>query len=223
MELSFSHLGKYDILSLLKNRKEMRDSMPGRRQKGLNFYRKKKKISSSTVREIFSWVFGILVSVFLAVVFVYFVGMTTRIIGVSMEPTIENGEKVYINRIAYMLSSPKAGDVVVFLPNGNKNFHYYVKRVVAVPGDTVQIINGRLYVNGVIEEENEMEFDKMADFGIAENPITLKANEYFVLGDNRNNSEDSRAANIGPIKKKDILGKAWFHSGGEGKKFGFVK
>ncbi len=197
--------------------------MPGRRHKGLSFYHRRKKISSSTIREIFSWLFGILVSVFIAFVFVYFIGMTTRVIGVSMEPTIGNGEKVYINRMAYMLATPDAGDVVVFLPNGNENSHYYVKRVVAVPGDTVQIINGRLYVNGVMEENTEQEFDKMADAGIAENPIVLKSNEYFVLGDNRNNSEDSRAANIGLVMKKDILGQAWFHSGEGLKSIGFVK
>lgn len=194
-----------------------------RRQKGLSFYHKRKKIKLSTIREIFSWLFGILVSVFIAFVFVYFIGMTTRVIGVSMEPTVYNGEKVYINRMAYMLASPKRGDVVVFLPNGNENFHYYVKRVVAVSGDTVQIINGRLYVNGVMEDNTTIEFDKMAEAGIAENPILLKANEFFVLGDNRNDSEDSRAANIGPIMKKDILGKAWFHSGGDINGMGFVK
>jgi len=197
--------------------------MSRRRRKGLSFYHRKKKISSSTIREIFSWLFGILVSVFIAFVFVYFIGMTTRVIGVSMEPTVFNGEKVYINRMAYMLTAPKVGDVVVFLPNGNENSHYYVKRVVAVPGDTVQIIDGRLYVNGAIEESTEIEYDKMADAGIAENPILLKANEFFVLGDNRNNSEDSRAANIGPILKKDILGEAWFHSGGNVNGMGFVK
>ncbi|MBQ7956221.1 MAG: signal peptidase I [Lachnospiraceae bacterium] len=197
--------------------------MPRRKRKGLSFYHRRKKISSSTVREIFSWLFGILVSVFIAFVLVYFVGMTTRVIGVSMEPTIDNGEKVYINRIAYLLSSPKVGDVVVFLPNGNENSHYYVKRVVAKPGDAVQIVGGRLYVNNVMEENTEVIFDKMADAGIAETPILLGRDEYFVLGDNRNNSEDSRAANIGPIEKKHILGEAWFHSNGTLEGTGFVK
>lgn len=194
-----------------------------RRHKGLSFYHRRKRISSSMIREIFSWLFGILVSVFIAFVLVWSIGITTSMIGVSMEPGITNGEKIYVNRFAYVLGSPKVGDVVVFLPNGNKNAHYYLKRVVATPGDTVQIIEGRLYVNGIMEQPGEILFDKMADAGIAQNAITLKSDEYFVLGDNRNNSEDSRAANIGPVKKKDILGKAWFHTGGREKKASFVK
>ncbi len=193
-----------------------------RRHKGLSFYHRRKKISSHAVREIFSWMFGILVSIFIACVLVYFAGMTTTVIGVSMEPNLYNGEKIYVDRFDYLLGTPKVGDVVVFLPNGNEKSHYYVKRVVAVSGDTVQIISGRLYVNGsmVMEDEN---YDKIAEAGIAENPVTLGNNEYFVLGDNRNNSEDSRSANIGAVKGKDIIGRAWFHKGTKEIGFGFVK
>ncbi len=193
----------------------------GKRHKGLSFYKKRKKISASLVKKIFGWIFGIFVSIFIAFVVVYAVGMSTSMIGVSMEPGLQNGQSILVNRYAYLLVTPKAGDVVVFLPKGNKNSHYYVKRVVAVPGDTVQIIDGRLYVNG--EQAAEEEFDKMADAGIAENPLTLGADEYFVLGDNRNNSEDSRFANIGPVKGKDIVGQAWFHMGSETEGMGFVK
>lgn len=193
----------------------------GKRHKGLSFYRKKKKISANLVKKILSWMFGIFASIFIAFVVVYAVGMSTSMIGVSMEPELQNGQSILINRYAYLLVTPKAGDVVVFLPKGNKNSHYYIKRVVAVPGDTVQIIDGRLYVNG--EQAAEEEYDKMADAGIAENPLTLGVDEYFVLGDNRNNSEDSRFANIGPVKGKDIVGQAWFHMGSETEGIGFVK
>ena len=177
-----------------------------RRNRGLSFYRRKKKISSSTLKEIFVYIFGICLSVFLAFIIVYSVGMKISVIGESMEPAYQNGQKVLVNRYAYLLSSPKAGDVIAFLPNGNKSSHYYIKRVVAVPGDTVEIKDGRLYVNGsrVIED-----YDKMAEAGIAENQITLASGEYFVLGDNRNASEDSRSANIGPVKSTDIIGKVW--------------
>ena len=112
----------------------------------------------------------------------------------------------------YMLTAqhpPKAGDVIVFLPNGNINTHYYIKRVVATPGDTVEFKDGRLYVNGIMEE-NEA-YDKVADPGIAEEPILVGVDEFFVLGDNRNNSEDSRSGNIGMVKRNQIEGKAWFH------------
>ena len=191
------------------------------RQKGLSFYKRKKKMSANTVREIFSYIFGIVVAVFIAAVLVYSVGVSTSVIGVSMEPSLYNGQKILINRLAYTLTTPKTGDVIVFLPNGNENSHYYVKRVVAVGGDRVQIQEGRLYVNGVQVEEPEM--DKMADAGIAANEIVLASDECFVLGDNRNNSEDSRSANIGPVKNKDIIGEAWFHMGAETDGIGFVK
>ena len=192
----------------------------GRRQKGLSFYRKKKKISKAIIKEIITWIFGICASVFIAFVVVYAFGMSTGVVGVSMEPALSNGQQVLINRYAYLLSSPKENDVVVFLPNGNENSHYYIKRVVACPGDKVQIIDGRLYVNGQMIED---EFDKMGDAGIAEHAFVLDSDEYFVLGDNRNNSEDSRSANIGPVKSEDILGKVWFHLGSDSDGIGFVK
>ena len=190
------------------------------KRRGLSFYKKKKKISAAALKEIASWIFGMFAAVFIAFVTVYAVGMSVSMVGVSMEPAIANGQQVLINRYAYLLVKPKAGDVVAFLPNGNRNSHYYVKRVVAGPGDTVEIRDGRLYVNGlqVIEE-----YDKMAEAGIAENPVTLGADEYFVLGDNRNNSEDSRSANIGLVKGKDIVGKVWFKLKQGGNAMGFVK
>ncbi len=179
----------------------------GRKQKGLSFYEKKKRINAHVVKEIFGMVFGTFAAIFLAVVLTVNMGMRTNTVGVSMEPTLCSGDEVLVNRFIYKLSKPQKNDVVVFLPGGNPNSHYYVKRVVAVPGDTVQIIDGLLYINGVPEEEN---YDKMEEGGIAENEIRLEEDEYFVLGDNRNASEDSRSGNIGPIRRNTIYGKAWF-------------
>lgn len=98
--------------------------------------------------------------------------------------------------------------MVVFLPNGNQNTHYYVKRVVAVPGETVQIIEGILYVNRKAVGDDM--YDLIADAGIAEHEIKLGNDEYFVMGDNCNSSEDSRSGNIGAVARDDIVGKAWF-------------
>ena len=193
----------------------------GTRHKGLSFYKKKKRISAALVKEIMVWCFGIFAAVLIAFAVVYAVGMSTSMIGVSMEPELYNGQRVLINRYAYLMSSPKVGDVIVFLPNGNHNSHYYIKRVVAVPGDTVQIIGGRLYVNG--EQIVDERYDKMAEAGIAENPLLLGTDEYFVLGDNRNSSEDSRSANIGPVRSSDILGRVWFHMGCDEEGIGFVE
>lgn len=164
---------------------------------------------------------GILIAAFLAFVIVYFVGIRTSVIGVSMEPALYNGQGILINRFAYKLANPRAGDVVVFLPNGNQNTHYYVKRVVAGPGETVQIREGILYVNGKAVEDDT--YDLIADAGIAEHEIKLGNDEYFVMGDNCNSSEDSRSGNIGPVSRDDIVGKAWFKMAGGGSNMGLVK
>ncbi len=188
--------------------------------RGLSFYKRKKKISSSAVREVFIVLFGMAAAVFIAVVLTFFFGTYTNVVGVSMEPDLYNGQRVYINRFSYTLATPKTGDVVVFLPNGNKNTHYYVKRVVAGPGDTVLIENGVLYVNGAASPWIEV---KIIDPGIAEVEFTLELGEYFCMGDNPGSSEDSRSANIGPVKEQDIVGKAWLHLGCEEDGMGLVR
>ena len=188
--------------------------------KELSFYKKKKKISSAHLREAFSWIFGILTAIFIAGVLVFFLGMTTNVVGISMEPTLYNGQQIFINRFLYVVSSPARGDVVVFLPNGNENAHYYVKRVVAVPGDKVIVQSGIFYVNGV---ESEWVTGRMIDPGIAANEITLGTGEYFCIGDNLGNSEDSRSANIGPVQEADIIGKVWFRAASEELGMGFVE
>ncbi|MCR5031514.1 MAG: signal peptidase I [Lachnospiraceae bacterium] len=192
-----------------------------RRKKGLSFYQKKKTISRSLIAEIASWLFIIAIAVFLAFVIVFTVGRYTTVIGDSMNPTLANGQKVLMNRFLYMLSSPDRGDVIVFLPHGNENYHYYTKRVVGLPGESVQIIDGKLYIDGALLEEGDV-FDLMEEAGIASAPISLGENEYFVLGDNRNNSEDSRSADIGIVMKNWIIGKAWFKIGTEDSPAGFI-
>ena len=190
------------------------------RHKGLSFYRRKKKINSAILKEIFSWLFGILVAAFIAAVTVHFFGMLTSVVGASMEPSLYNGQNILIDRFAYVLTSPRQGDVIVFLPNGNENAHYYVKRVVAVAGDEVLIEGGVLYVNGVKSPWME---EKILDAGIAENTLTMGKGEYFCIGDNINNSEDSRSANVGPVKDSDIIGRVWFRLSCEDAELGFVK
>lgn len=190
------------------------------RHKGLSFYQRKKKISAAVLREIFNWIFGILAAGFIAVVVVYFFGMTTHVVGVSMEPSLYSGQEILADRFGYVLSSPKAGDVVIFLPNGNENAHYYVKRVVAVPGDSVLIEDGVLYVNG---ETSPWVSEKILEAGIAENQLTMGKGEYFCMGDNVNNSEDSRSANIGQVRDVDIIGRAWLRLACKEAGIGFIK
>ncbi len=192
------------------------------RNKGLTFYEKKKKISKDTIHEIFSTIFCCFAAVLLAYVIVFSVGMKVSVIGVSMNPVLQNGEEVLVNRFKYKIFSPKRGEVIAFLPNGNTNSHYYLKRVVGLPGETIQIIGGYVYINGELLKEDES-YDKIADPGIAVSEILLGSDEYFVLGDNRNFSEDSWSGNIGPVSKDTIAGNAWFHLGGEGSRMGFVE
>ncbi len=190
------------------------------RKKGLTFYETEKKINKSTIHEILFTLFYCGVAVFLAFVLVFSVGMKISMVGVSMEPALYNGQEVLINRFIYKITSPKRGDVIAFLPNGNQNSHYYLKRIVGLPGESIQIIDGYVYING--ERLPEDEYDKMADYGIVGNEIQLGSDEYFVLGDNRNMSEDSRSGNIGAVKKDTIAGKAWFHLSCDEEGTGFV-
>ena len=191
------------------------------RTTGLNFGRRRKKLNIPLLKEIITWSVEIAIVLVMAFVLVYFVGLRTSVVGSSMSDTLEAGDEILVNRFVYKVTAPKRGDVIVFLPNGNKKSHYYVKRVIGVPGDTIQIKNGILYVNG--EEYKETpERDKMDEAGLAKEEITVGEDEYFVLGDNRNNSEDSRYADIGNVKKKYIVGKLWFTISPRSK-IGFLK
>lgn len=161
------------------------------------------------VKEVLTWAAEIAITISIAIVLVYFIGMRTGVVGSSMTETLDNGDQVLVNRFVYLLTDPKPNDIIVFLPNGNEKSHYYVKRVIAVPGDTVKIQDGDVYVNGKLFEE-EIDTVAIEDAGLASEEIKLENDEFFVLGDNRNNSEDSRYANIGNIKKEYITGKAWY-------------
>ena len=159
--------------------------------------------------EVLTWVAGILVAAFLGVFSVYAFGIRTSVIGPSMEPVLSAGQEILLDKIIYQFSSPKRGDVIVFHPNGNKNTHLYVKRVVGLPGETVQIKQGRLYIDGVQYAQDYS--GELMEPGIADNVITLGVEDYFVLGDNRAESEDSRNADIGIVTPSMIEGKAWLH------------
>ena len=191
------------------------------RRTGLDFNRRKKDVNFPLLKEIFSWIIEIAIVLMMAFVLVYFIGMRTSVVGQSISETLENGDQILVNRFMYKVIGPKANDVIVFLPNGNEKSHYYVKRVIGVPGDTVQIKNGRIYVNGT-EFTEKVDVASIEDAGLAADAVTLGDDEYFVLGDNRNNSEDSRYANIGNIKREYIIGKAWFVIS-TGDRFGFIK
>lgn len=194
-----------------------------RRRKGLDFNRKRrKKINIGIFKEFFGYLFWAVISAVIACVLMYTFGLRTNVIGNSMEPGLYSGQHIMIDRMIYQVSSPQYGDVIAFIPNGNENSHYYIKRVIGLPGDSIQIKGGSVYLNGVLLNEDSS-FDKIADGGVAENEIYLGDDEYFVLGDNRNFSEDSRSGNIGNVKKSYIIGKVWFRLSENLEKIGFVK
>lgn len=150
---------------------------------------------------------AIMVIVF-AYVLILFSCDRTTIVGGSMQNSIANGDTVLINRMAYCVSGPKRNAIVAFEPSGLESSKIYVKRVIGLPGETIQIKNGKVYINGNVLE-NDISEDNILTPGIASNEIKLGSDEYFVLGDNRNNSEDSRFANIGIVKRSHIVGSVW--------------
>ena len=176
--------------------------------RGLSFRRRKKKISLTSIQKAALWIGEVVLAFVIGCMLAWFFGFTLSNVGQSMEPAIYSGDRVLVNRLIYELKTPDYGDLIVFKPNGNQNAHYHIKRVAGKPGDTVTIESGRVFINGEVLDE-KVQTESMADAGLAEEGITLGEDEFFVLGDNRNNSQDSRAANVGVIHKDDLLGRAW--------------
>lgn len=139
-----------------------------------------------------------------------FVGQRTEVEGASMENTLHNGDNLIVDKLSYRFHDPERFDIIVF-PFQFQDNTYYIKRIIGLPGETVQIMDdGSIYINGEKLEENYgMEVIKPETIGRAAEPIELGDDEYFVMGDNRNNSSDSRTDKVGNIKRENIIGKAW--------------
>lgn len=139
-----------------------------------------------------------------------FVGQRTEVEGASMENTLHNGDNLIVDKLSYRFHNPERFDIIVF-PFQFQDNTYYIKRIIGLPGETVQIMDdGSIYINGEKLEENYgMEVIKPETIGRAAEPIELGDDEYFVMGDNRNNSSDSRTDMVGNIKRENIIGKAW--------------
>ena len=169
----------------------------------------KEKLEDEKVRGFMRWVFEIVVTLVLAAMVGIMLFQTVTMQESSMEPTIAVGDRFFINRVVYKFSSPKRGDLIVFRTNASDDAALHIRRVIGLPGETIQISGGRILIDGEAYKEGK-DFPMISNPGLASSSITLESGEYFVLGDNRNNSEDSRYADIGMVKKRYIAGKIWF-------------
>lgn len=156
------------------------------------------------VRVVMSWIVDVAVVIAFAWFCLHTFGVQVTLAGQSMMPLLNSGDVVLMNKLIYDFGKPERLDVVVFEREEKRT----VKRVIGLPGETVQIQGGYVYIDGERLEAKD-NLDQVSLAGLAENPIKLGDHEYFLLGDNRDSSEDSRFANVGNVKEEQILGKVW--------------
>ena len=168
----------------------------------------KQEFMNNKWRPVFSWIFQIAVVLVLAAVASIFFCQSVVMQEGSMEPTIATGDKVLLNKLTYKTGEPKRGDIIAFKKDAKEHSSMHIKRVIALPGETIQIRDGVILIDEK-EYKEKGNFPKIINPGLAEMQLVLGKNEYFVLGDNRNNSEDSRFAEVENIQDKYIVGKVW--------------
>ena len=175
----------------------------------IKFQKVKRLLENPKAKAAFFWIFEIIVVLIFSVVVAIFFFQSVTMKESSMEPTLSAGNQVFINRLAYKLSEPERGELIIFKTSEADDAALHIKRVVGLPGETIQIKEGRILIDGETYKEDK-DFPAISNPGMAEDSVRLSAGEFFVLGDNRNNSEDSRHGDIGKVQKKYIVGKPWF-------------
>ena len=164
--------------------------------------KKQEKPKKSIQREIFEWIMVFVVAAALAFVVRTFIFEPVRVDGSSMLNTLTDGEYMIATKFDYLLGDPERFDIVICDYPNTSDGMYRVKRVIGMPGETIELRAGELYIDGVHMEQNFEMTPNQTYFG----PYTVPEGHYFVLGDNRNNSKDSRSAMVGPLKRKEIKG-----------------
>ncbi|MCI5495009.1 MAG: signal peptidase I [Roseburia sp.] len=166
---------------------------------------KKEKSKPNIKKNLIAFGICVVIAIVIALIITNFVASHTKVEGNSMESTLENGDDIIVEKFSYLTNNPERYDIIVFRESESVN---YIKRVIALPGETIQITEGKIYINerAIFDAYGNA---KMEDGGIAKKPIKLGQDEYFVLGDNRNASKDSRDKAVGVIKRDQIIGKAW--------------
>ncbi|MDE6907554.1 MAG: signal peptidase I [Lachnospiraceae bacterium] len=165
------------------------------------------RTAKNMVKEVLSMALYIAVVLCITFLVVRYVGQRTQVDGHSMENTLFDGDNLIVDKISYHFTDPKRFDIIVF-PYHYKEDTYYIKRIIGLPGETVQIRDGEIYIDGAILEEDYGK-ETMLTSGRAADQIQLGEDEYFVLGDNRNHSEDSRFDDVGNIERSEIIGRAF--------------
>lgn len=159
-------------------------------------------------KEILSFVLYFVIVIAAMLLIIHYVGQRTEVSGSSMENTLSDGDNLIVDKISYRFHDLERYDIIIF-PYKYEEDTYYIKRIIGLPGEHVRIDDsGNIYINGKVLKESYGR-EVIQDPGIARDEITLGEGEYFVLGDNRNNSSDSRDPSVGIIQKKDIIGRAW--------------
>lgn len=166
---------------------------------------KKEKSKPNIKKNLIAFGICVVIAIVIALIITNIVASHTKVEGNSMESTLENGDDIIVEKFSYLTNNPERYDIIVFRESESVN---YIKRVIALPGETIQITEGKIYINerAIFDAYGNA---KMEDGGIAEKPLKLGQDEYFVLGDNRNASKDSRDKAVGVIKRDQIIGKAW--------------
>lgn len=163
------------------------------------------KNTGKTIVSTVAWFAAVIV---LSWLLITFVAQRTDVNGSSMYPTLEDGDQLIADKISYRFKDPERFDIIIF-PYQYADKTYFIKRIIGLPGETVRIDDeGNIYINGTLLKEN-YGYERMEYAGLASEEIQLGDDEYFVLGDNRNVSEDSRYPDVGCIKRGDIIGRAW--------------
>lgn len=167
------------------------------------------------------WMIEILIALILAAGISFGFGASVTIQESSMDPSLQAGDTVLIDRVIYSVSGIRRGDLIAYKKSGQTDASVHVKRVIGLPGETITIKDGLILINGNTYIEDKT-LPSINNAGIAADGVTLGESEYFVLGDNRNSSEDSRFTDIGNIARTSVIGKVWFVSS-PAADFGFAK
>lgn len=170
------------------------------------------------IRRITSWVVDIILAALLAFFLTWAFGTRVTMVGNSMDPLLSGGDSLMINRLKNRLTEPQRFDIAAYTLEGDDSV--YLKLVLGLPGETIQIKDGRVYVNNQLLEDERMVFS-VQNAGIAEEPVVLGADEYFVIGRSPDASRDSRFSEVGNIRREQIMGTVWLRCLPLGS-FGFV-